>query len=130
MQWKGGDSMSRRVGTTVLFGVVFLLLGSGAAAQVPPTDAHDRTAQPVAAAVMSDAHQRAPQATPAMPADAHDRVQPIEPIVVVSTDTGTDLGWTRTIFGVLVGAAFLIGLVWLTITVFGTHHRHPPVVPH
>jgi hypothetical protein len=122
---KGGDHMFRLVGTTVVLGVVFALIGSGAAAQVPG-DAHDRAAQPVAPAVMSDAHQRAPQATPTIPADAHDRVQPVEPVVVAVTDTGTD--WTRIAVGTLIGVALAIALVAMTIALIRRPPRgHPPL---
>lgn len=123
---KGGDHMFRLVGTTVVLGVVFALTGSGAAAQVPFTDAHDRAAQPVGSAVMSDAHQRAPQATPTIPADAHDRVQPVEPVVVAVTDTGTD--WTRIAVGTLIGVALAIALVAMTIALIRRPPRgHPPL---
>jgi hypothetical protein len=127
MTWKGGGHMFRLVGTTVVLGFVFAVLGAGASAQVPPADAHDRSAQPVAPVVMSDAHERtAPQATPTVLHDAHDRVQPIEPIVVVSADTGTD--WTRIAVGTLIGVALLIALVAMIIALIRRPpHGHPPL---
>lgn len=139
--------MFRLAGTTVLLGVVLAALAVAAtAATVPPDPAlyqaqveESVAAAPLDAAVMSwaqgqpagtatlpDAHER--MVTSVVMADAHERAQP-RPVVVVA-DTGTDYDWTRIILGGLVGAAFLIGLLWLTIAVFGTHHRHPPLAHH
>ncbi|HSG13413.1 MAG TPA: hypothetical protein VLA22_06050 [Gaiellaceae bacterium] len=121
--------MLRLLGTTVVLGVVFAVVGTGAAAQVPLTDAHDRAAQPIGSAVMSDAHQRAPQAVPTIPADAHDRVQPVEPVVVAVTDTGTD--WTRIAVGTLIGVALAIALIAMTIALIRRPPRgHPPLAHH
>ena len=139
--------MFRLAGTTVLLGVVLAALAVAAtAATVPPDPAvyqaqveESTAAAPLNAAVVSwaqgqpagtaslpDAHERMVKA--AVVADAHERAQP-RPVVVVA-DTGTDLDWTRVVLGGLVGAAFLIGLVWLTIAVFGRHYRHPPLAHH
>jgi hypothetical protein len=142
--------MFRLAGTTVLLGVVLAALAvTATAATVPPDPAlyqaqvEDSTAtapldaavvswaqgQPAGTASLPDAHERSAQPTSVLViADAHERAQPRP--VIVATDTGTDLGWTRIIFGAFVGGAFLIGLVWLTITVFGTHRGHPPLAHH
>lgn len=142
--------MFRLAGTTVLLGVVLAALAvTATAATVPPDPAlymaqveESTAAAPLDAAVVSwaqgqpagtaslpDAHDRSVQpAAVLVVADAHERAQPRP--VTVAADTDTELGWTRIIFGALVGAAFLMGLVWLTIMVFGTHHRHPPLAHH
>jgi hypothetical protein len=141
--------MFRLVGTSVFLGVVLAALAvSATAATVPPDPAlyqaqvEESTAaapldaavvswaqgQPAGIASMADAHERGAQPTAVLVwSDANERV---ERPVVVATDTGGEIGWTRIVFGALVGAAFLIGLVWLTITVFGTHRGHPPLAHH
>lgn len=139
--------MFRLVGTSVFLGVVLAALAlSASAATVPPDPAlyqaqveESAAAAPLGAAVVDwaqgqpavttslpDAHERTAQPTVVlvMP-DAHERVsQP-----VATTDSGTDLGWTRIVLGGLIGGAFLIGMVALTIAVFGSH-RHPPLAHH
>lgn len=92
------------------------------------SDAHQRATPPTTGTAMRDAHERAtPPTTVTAMSDAHERID--QPVVIV-TETGTELGWTRIVVGGLTGAAFVMGLAVLTIWMFGTQHRRPPLVHH
>jgi hypothetical protein len=108
--------------TSIVLGILLAAIGMASAVAAQVPSDAHERAQPVAP-VVTDSHQRAQQPVGPAVTDAHQRSQLVATTTpVAAEEAGWDVDWTNLVLGAVIGAAIVVGGVLLAITI----RRHPP----